>query len=373
MPSTRKNRISYADIKRLIAEEVQFAITNSTDDHGSLNGLADDDHTQYALKTGATFTGPVYLNADPSVDLGAATKSYVDDHFDPATYRGLNHVPNQPLLDPDNDTSGVPQFWSQSDANITMTQVDISSESSRHRTGWQVVTNGSGAASYMYCRLTLSDCEYLFGGVAMSLRTRGYQASGGATISLKMVDSVGTIDTATTIADATMTDLKVENGSIDASATWVQLEIHPGAASKTIKVEPIMWNVGPKALPYHPSWLRRVQYYERMWDSNPAGTSNTTESSSAGGLTAAYDLKIYIDGDGTAARSVRVMPSYDSAMGASEAFRTNSYGSVGGNVNTVFIHCDDSQQVDWNVNNSGVTRVIGDIQHLYVWSFAKIQ
>lgn len=47
-------------------------------DHGTLAGLSDDDHPQYLLKTGGTLTGDLVLDADPSLDLHAATKQYVD-------------------------------------------------------------------------------------------------------------------------------------------------------------------------------------------------------------------------------------------------------------------------------------------------------
>lgn len=47
-------------------------------DHGDLAGLTDDDHPQYLAKTGGTLTGDLTLDADPSSDLHAATKQYVD-------------------------------------------------------------------------------------------------------------------------------------------------------------------------------------------------------------------------------------------------------------------------------------------------------
>ena len=47
-------------------------------DHGALSGLSDDDHPQYLPKTGGTLTGDLVLDADPSSDLHAATKQYVD-------------------------------------------------------------------------------------------------------------------------------------------------------------------------------------------------------------------------------------------------------------------------------------------------------
>lgn len=47
-------------------------------DHGALAGLGDNDHPQYLLKSGGTLTGDLTLDADPTSDLHAATKQYVD-------------------------------------------------------------------------------------------------------------------------------------------------------------------------------------------------------------------------------------------------------------------------------------------------------
>jgi hypothetical protein len=47
-------------------------------DHGALTGLADDDHPQYSLVSGArAFTGEV-AGVTPTVDASLATKGYVD-------------------------------------------------------------------------------------------------------------------------------------------------------------------------------------------------------------------------------------------------------------------------------------------------------
>jgi hypothetical protein len=76
-------------IKLDAAGHVDATMINDADvDHGSIGGLADDDHTQYHndargdaryLKlAGGTMTGLLTLSGDPSGDLQAATKQYVD-------------------------------------------------------------------------------------------------------------------------------------------------------------------------------------------------------------------------------------------------------------------------------------------------------
>ncbi|MDA2916755.1 hypothetical protein MYX64_07965, partial [Nitrospinae bacterium AH_259_B05_G02_I21] len=69
--------------------QVDASMLNDADvDHGSIGGLADDDHThyhndtrgdaRYVKKAGDTMTGLLVLSADPAAALGAATKQYVD-------------------------------------------------------------------------------------------------------------------------------------------------------------------------------------------------------------------------------------------------------------------------------------------------------
>ncbi len=49
------------------------------EDHGTLTGLADDDHTQYTLADGTRdFTG-VVTGVDPTADQHLATKNYVEN------------------------------------------------------------------------------------------------------------------------------------------------------------------------------------------------------------------------------------------------------------------------------------------------------
>ena len=61
-----------------VANDVDTTYNDSDFDHGGLDGLADDDHTQYALLTGARpFTGTV-AGITPVVDSDLATKGYID-------------------------------------------------------------------------------------------------------------------------------------------------------------------------------------------------------------------------------------------------------------------------------------------------------
>ena len=66
--------------------ETEIDATISGLDHGNLNGLGDDDHTQYTLVTGArAFTGTVG-GVTPTLPAHLTTKQYVDDEI--ATFSG---------------------------------------------------------------------------------------------------------------------------------------------------------------------------------------------------------------------------------------------------------------------------------------------
>jgi hypothetical protein len=67
-----------------------IGVPSTSIDHGRLIGLSDDDHTQYhndargdaryVSINGGTMVGPLLLpSADPSLDLQAVHKKYVDD------------------------------------------------------------------------------------------------------------------------------------------------------------------------------------------------------------------------------------------------------------------------------------------------------
>jgi len=75
-----KSRIRTTDEGTNYVDWRSFTRTSSgsTNDHGNLSGLGDDDHTQYALVDGSRdFTGTVG-GVDPVADTDFATKGYVD-------------------------------------------------------------------------------------------------------------------------------------------------------------------------------------------------------------------------------------------------------------------------------------------------------
>jgi len=59
-------------------------------DHGSISGLSDNDHPQYVLKAGDTLTGFLTLHANPVNNFHAATKQYVDNELSGWEHHDLN-------------------------------------------------------------------------------------------------------------------------------------------------------------------------------------------------------------------------------------------------------------------------------------------
>jgi len=58
-------------------------------DHGSLTGLSDDDHQQYAKKSGDTFTGFLRANLDPVADRDVVPFKYLKDELAKGAFRGV--------------------------------------------------------------------------------------------------------------------------------------------------------------------------------------------------------------------------------------------------------------------------------------------
>jgi len=81
----------YSDIATEIDEDIaahkadasahHAKTVNADIDHGSIGGLADNDHPQYLLKAGGTMEGALTLHGAPTLNLHAATKKYVDDEI----------------------------------------------------------------------------------------------------------------------------------------------------------------------------------------------------------------------------------------------------------------------------------------------------
>ena len=79
-------------------------------------GTLDD---RYVMLSGSTMTGPLILNADPTDNLGAATKQYVDSIDIPA-------APEISPLPPSNPENGQ-LWWDSSDGRLYIYYTDVNS------------------------------------------------------------------------------------------------------------------------------------------------------------------------------------------------------------------------------------------------------
>lgn len=106
LPEDPVERIVFLEsvLRQLRADIViNEASATATADHGGLDGLADDDHTQYSLVSGTrAFTGTV-VGVAPTADLHLATKKYGDD---------FNTVTNALIVQGDGTTGRVLRFGS---------------------------------------------------------------------------------------------------------------------------------------------------------------------------------------------------------------------------------------------------------------------
>ncbi len=82
--------VSSADLttKGYVDDAITTATGGLTDDHGSLNGLTDDDHTQYILVDGSRGFTSTVSGVTPVQDNDLVTKDYVDSKTDDLTETG---------------------------------------------------------------------------------------------------------------------------------------------------------------------------------------------------------------------------------------------------------------------------------------------
>jgi len=93
----------------------QYVDTEFTNwEHHDLNGLGDDDHPQYVLVIGDTMTGFLTLSADPTANLHAATKQYVDSALSTFSHSSLTGLGADDHTQYHNDTRGDLRYYTQS-------------------------------------------------------------------------------------------------------------------------------------------------------------------------------------------------------------------------------------------------------------------
>jgi len=67
--------------KYYVDDAISTATGTLTSDHGNLTGLGDDDHTQYILTDGSRGFTDTVSGVDPTLNYHLATKGYVDNQF----------------------------------------------------------------------------------------------------------------------------------------------------------------------------------------------------------------------------------------------------------------------------------------------------
>lgn len=116
---------------------------------------------------GGTMTGPLILNADPSVALGAATKQYVDNAISGITIQGACRLATTGALTATyaNGASGIGATLTNSGAQAALTldgvatvvndRILVKNQGSTFQNGIYTVTNiGSGATNWVLTRAT---------------------------------------------------------------------------------------------------------------------------------------------------------------------------------------------------------------------------
>ena len=185
-------------------------------DHGlALNGLSDDDHPQYTLWT-------------------AIQASHL-----------ANEVMNFPSIESADDTQ--PWWWSEADANATLTEVDIAGEAitETYERGLKVVV--ATANSYAYQRYTYADQQRVKSGRKLSAIFAVWSVS-SVNARIRLITSASTTVVSSTTSTAGWTILTAENLTLDGTYVDIRLEVDVGTAYFV----PLGINIGSRAFPLPP-------------------------------------------------------------------------------------------------------------------------
>ncbi len=155
-----------------------------------------------------------------------------------------NEVRNFPSLEGADDTQ--PMWWTESDGNCTLTEVDLSGESITELSDRALKAVIASAASGFYQRFTYADEPRLKSGRTVSAAVAVWSVS-SISVSMSLVTSVGTLGTSFSTTAAAWTILKVENVTLD--GTRVDLTLTSGGTG-TFYVVPLGLVLG-KMAPQH--------------------------------------------------------------------------------------------------------------------------
>lgn len=366
-----------------VGNTIALSVAQAQIDHGTIGGLADDDHPQYIKDsefaalgdllrgTGAgTFNNLAIGGAGQVLTVAAGTASWAaaaGAGLAPTSYWGKNLIKNSPgqIV-----TDGAEPQWWDDVANATITDEDTVGEgiADIHERVFKVVTIANDV--YGYQTLTFADEELLDAGqTVISLGCWVYCANANkASIAINGTN-LGLQESAQVPA-ATWTWLEVENQTLHAAdaAIEVRLIVDTGTAYFTMP----MLAPGPESQPWKPRGEKYIPTARTDQISVNGGTdvawSDTDCTANTDPLAVGIGVHLYareIDG---------VMGSYigayhDTALTGADAAGLLCYvqvATIGASHTTDNIRCDDSQVIRYIVeeqdNDNDVSyrlRIIG--------------
>jgi hypothetical protein len=324
--------------------------------------------------------GPLTLPGNPTANLHAATKQYVDgrviDGYDPAIYVGGNCVYNADLGF--GQVAVRPQWFTET-AGLTITKEDSLSEvvglGGDESFVIKCVSSGSGANIYSYQQLGITDHWPLELArdkpLACSAGLWVYQKTTADTLKLRITGDVsGTIGNDSTTATDTWTLLKVENFTIGAGDTSINLEFATGSDSDTFYVAKPMVNVGPQLRPYEapPVVTAHVAKSGAYDSSNPPSGSwqNLDLSSYASAGTFELGLTWQIDSSSGGVTGF-LCPKYRQSTGyQTQVARTVTTNQTNGGCS---ILCDEDQIISWRVSSTDCNRWRVSLRWYRRWAY----
>lgn len=296
-------------------------------DHGAaLTGLSDDDHPQYVL-------------------WAAIQASQL-----------VNEIMNFPSQEQADDTQ--PEWWEETDANATLTEVDVAGEAITETFKRAIKIVVASANSSGYQRYTYADQPRIKSGRALSAIFAVWSVS-SVNARIRLTTSAATTSVSSTTTAAGWTILTVENITLDGTYVDILLEVDVGTAYFV----PLGLNIGARAVPLKPRGI----VYRRLT------TNVTLEDFSGSTGKAIADVDCTANTSALAVRAELTAQLAEGTAGEAYAVYTRPNGSsvaVTGDVATTRGRCqgDDAEHTcnsfteildDQQIFESAMVRTLG--------------